>query len=143
MYNYIVPRYRSIDHTADLGAYIYGETPEAIFVNAAYAMTAMMLERLPLKVDRRDAISLEAMDRPALLVEFLNELLYRFQVKGLAVVDVRVSRLTDTKIKADVGLAPFDPDRHGLKTEIKAATYHQLEIIPRNHGFRARVIFDV
>ena len=138
-----MPRYRSIDHTADLGAFIYGETPEAIFVNAAYTMTAMMLDRPPRQADRRDAINLEAMDRPALLVEFLNELLYRFQVKGLAPVDVRISRLTEAKIKADVGLAPFDADRHGLKTEIKAATYHQLEIIPRENGFRARVIFDV
>jgi SHS2 domain-containing protein len=138
-----VPRYRSIDHTADLGAYIYGDTPEAIFVNAAHAMTAMMLERPPINADRRDVINLEGMDRPALLVEFLNELLYRFQVKGLAVTDVEIKRLTDTKIKADVGLALFDTGRQGLKTEIKAATYHQLEIIPREKGFRARVIFDV
>jgi SHS2 domain-containing protein len=138
-----VPRYRSIDHTADLGTYIYADTPEAIFVNAAYAMTAMMLERPPSKADQRESIDLEAMDRPALLVEFLNELLYRFQVKGLAVVDVQIHRLTDTKIKADIGLALLDADRHGLKIEIKAATYHQLEILSRNNGFRAKVIFDV
>lgn len=138
-----MPRYRMLEHTADLGVYFYGETPEKLFENAATSLFAIMLEKPPLKGDRRHRISASGNDMSEVLIYLLGELLYLFQVKGLCVTKAEISSVSDTTATADLELAEFDFDVHGIETEIKAATYHQLELKPWNKGWRAKVIFDL
>ncbi|MCF8106259.1 MAG: archease, partial [Desulfohalobiaceae bacterium] len=37
----------------------------------------------------------------------------------------------------------FDPTRHTIQTEVKGATYHQLELRRYEQGWKGRVIFDL
>ena len=138
-----VPRYRVIDHTADLGAYFYGADPKAVFENAGQALFDLMVDRLPRRGEEEVRVSVEGTDREDLLVRWLNEMLYLFQVKERVVASVEISGLSENGLSARVSLARFDLGRHGLKNEIKAATYHGLELRPWRKGWRARVIFDL
>ena len=38
---------------------------------------------------------------------------------------------------------PIDPERHGFRDVVKAATYHGLDVARRGDGYEARVILDV
>lgn len=46
-------------------------------------------------------------------------------------------------LKVDLTVMPFDLDRHGLKTDIKAVTYHQIEFRSWRSRWRGKVIFDL
>jgi len=46
-------------------------------------------------------------------------------------------------IEAKIYGEPYDEARHEIKTTVKSATYHQLEVARRGNGWRAAVIFDL
>lgn len=136
--------YRIIDHTADLGAEFYGADPAEVMVNSALALFELMLEDRPTGSEETLTLSLEADDRAELLVHWLSELIYLFQVREKVLVGVRIQDLTERSMTAELSLAAWDPERFGPPAEIKAATYHGLEFGPRpGGGWRARVIFDL
>jgi SHS2 domain-containing protein len=38
---------------------------------------------------------------------------------------------------------PFQEGVHVIKTEVKAVTYHRIEVRKENGGWRAQIIFDL
>jgi len=136
-------RYKVLDHTADLGAYFYGANPEEVFVNAGSALFSLMLDRTPRQGDETEKVTIEGTDPEDLLVRWLNELLYIFQVRERAAVDIRIEKFRGNGLTAVLTLAPYDLEVHGVKNEIKAATYHQVALEPIKNGWRAKVIFDL
>lgn len=140
--------YRVLDHTADTGIEVRAATPEELFAEAAVAFADTVTEvgRLAPRVKRRLAVRGD--DLPDLMVEWLSELLYRYEVEGLlfaAVREVELRREGDAgwALTARVVGEPHDPARHPLKTLVKAVTYHALEVGPEGEGWTARVIFDI
>ncbi len=74
------PKYRQLSHTADLGWRIRGATLEELFENAAAALVSTMVDRRTLRRTETREITLESADRESLLVDWLNHLLYLFDV---------------------------------------------------------------
>jgi len=136
-------RYSLIDHTADLGAFFYGADAQEVFVNAGLALFDLMVEHPPGQGRKMVRVALDGADREDLLVRWLNELLYLFQVQGLILTGVKIKGFSETSLAAKLTMTLFDLETHGLKNEIKAATYHQIELCPAPKGWRARVIFDL
>ncbi|MFH1092041.1 MAG: archease [Pseudomonadota bacterium] len=138
-----MPKYELIDHTADLAAFFYGADPKEVFENAGLALMELMVDRLPEQGGEKTDINLAGADFEELLVHWLNELLYWFQVHLKLTTAIEVQELSATKIIAAVSLADFDLNQHGIKCEIKAATYHQIEFREIEKDWRARVVFDL
>ena len=136
-------KYRQVPHTADIAYRIQGNTLAEIFVHAAEALVATMTDRRGLKAREQRDITVEAPDREALLVSWLNHLLYLYDVDGFLGRDFEVVDLGDERLTARAQGEAFDPERHVSKTAVKAATYHHLELKPRDHGWQATVIFDL
>ena len=136
-------KYRHLSHTADLGLRIYGDSLEELFENAGAALISVLTDRRYLSLRETREITLEAPDREALLVDWLNRLLYLFDVEGFLGREFHVTSLTDRRLEAVAWGEGFDPERHPEKTAIKAATYHHLEIGPRDGGWQATVILDL
>ncbi len=137
------PKYRQLPHTADLAWRIRGGTLKELFENAAGALVATMTDRRYIRRLEKRAIAVESPDREALLVDWLNHLLYLFDVAGFLGREFQVTTLTDRRLRATAWGERFDPERHPEKTAIKAATYHHLEIVPRGDGWQATVILDL
>jgi len=137
------PPYFQLSHTADAAWRIGGESLEDLFANAAAALTATLTDRRYVRGREAREVVIEAPDREALLVDWLNHLLYLFDTEGFLARDVRVVSLTDHHLQARVRGEIYDPDRHPQKTAVKAATYHHLEIIRKNGGWQATVILDL
>lgn len=136
-------KYWQISHTADVAYRIKGNSLAEIYINAAEALVATMTDRRGLKPREQRDIIVEAPDREALLVTWLNHLLYLYDVDGFLGRDFEIQELTDERLTALVQGEAFDPERHVSKTAVKAATYHHLELKPRDHGWQATVIFDL
>ena len=86
---------------------------------------------------------LTATDREALLVDWLNHLLYLFDQDGFLGRDFQVESLTPERLEARVTGESFDPARHPSLTGVKAATFHQLSIVPVEDGWEATVVLDL
>jgi SHS2 domain-containing protein len=135
--------YRQLPHTADLAWQIRGASLPELFENAAAALVATMTDRRYLRRREPRQIEVESPDREALLVDWLNWLLYLFDVEGFLGREFQIDTLTDQRLKATAWGEVFDPERHPEKTAVKAATYHHLEIAPRGNGWQATVILDL
>jgi SHS2 domain-containing protein len=136
-------QYRQIAHTADIAYRIEGDSLAEIYVNAAHALVATMTDRRLLRTKETRDIEVEAPDREALLIAWLNYLLYLYDVDGFWGREFDILELDDNSLKARARGETYDPERHVGKSSVKAATYHYLEITPRNHGWQATVIFDL
>ncbi|OGP69970.1 MAG: hypothetical protein A2Y80_05315 [Deltaproteobacteria bacterium RBG_13_58_19] len=136
-------KYRQLAHTADLGWKIWGRSLKEIYANAAAALTSTLTDRRNLRLRETREITVEAPDREALLVTWLNYLLYLYDVEGFLGRDFHILELTPERLSAQARGDIFDPARHVGKTAVKAATYHHLEINPQDHGWQATVILDL
>ena len=131
-----------IDHTADIGIIAYGKDEKEVFATAAYAMFSLVAELEGVDDALCREIEVTADDKEALLVAWLNELLYIFDVEHVIFNGFEVINLEEHRLRANAYGEKFDPLRHVLKAQVKAATYHMLKV-EKGDGFRAQIIFDV
>lgn len=136
-------KYEFINHTADLGIRVWGESIEELFENAAYSMFDIIadLNRVELKKTMKVEIEKEELDE--LLADWLRNLLYKFNGDRYLLKEFKVETIDTQGLKAKVKGEKLDLSRHHLKTEIKAVTYHGLEVKEVDRGWEAQIIFDV
>jgi SHS2 domain-containing protein len=142
----VAPRrrpYRQLPHTADLAWRLWGQDLPELFENAGHALSATLTDRRYLRRRATREVSLTAIDREALLVDWLNHLLYLFDQDGFLGRDFQVESLTPERLEARVTGEHFDPARHPALTGVKAATFHQLSIVPVQDGWEATVVLDL
>ncbi|MDY6892790.1 MAG: archease [Chloroflexota bacterium] len=137
-----MPQFEIVDHTADVGIAANGSSLEEAFANAAYGMFSLIAELEGVTETLCREISLQAPDQESLLVDWLNELLYLFDVDHVIFSRFEVRELDQNHLRAEAYGEQIDTSRHRLKTEVKAATYHSLKI-EENNGFRVQVILDM
>jgi SHS2 domain-containing protein len=132
-----------IEHTADIGIAAYGADLKQVFANAARGLFSLITELDAISEKNIYHIQVTAPDREALLLQWLNELIYRFEVKEMLFHRFTINTLTDTELKATGCGEKIDLAKHELKIQVKAATFHMLKIEQNNDGWEAQVIFDV
>ncbi len=131
-----------IDHTADVGVIAYGADINQAFANAARALFSLITELDSVEeVVYRD-IELTASDEESLLVQWLNELIYLFDVENIIFKKFDIIKLDNTRLKARSYGEKVDSSKHKLKTGVKAATYHMLKV-DRGDGCKVQVLFDI
>lgn len=139
-----------LEHPADLLVRAYGNSIEGAFINAARAMYSSLfdLERVEWNDgDRGGVLEFAAEDLEGLLQAFLDELLYHFEVHR------RMYRPKEASISHKGegysmsftydATATYNPNKHGMGTEIKAVTYHMMEVGKVGDRFYVQVLFDI
>jgi riboflavin kinase/FMN adenylyltransferase len=140
--------FREIEHTADRALQVWGQELPDLFAGAARGMYSLMgdLGQDSPVPTTWCQVSLSAMDRETLLVDWLNELLYLTEAEGVLFVSFQIESLTETALKARAGgFRPRAGAGHGLvtKADIKATTFHNLQIVPDEAGWSTVITFDV
>jgi SHS2 domain-containing protein len=133
--------YQFIDHTADVAVRARAETLAALLGQFARAFRDIVYEE---GAGERDSETFEiAAPTPEdAIVEFLGELIFRAFAEGRVVADVAaIEPLASDEIRFRCRLAFETIDEPA--TEIKAATYHGLEVKTIEGGVEATVVFDV
>jgi len=136
-------RFEILDHTADIGIIVHGENLKALFENAGEAFFHLItdLRKVRRRTERRINLGGESLDR--LMVDWLSELLYLHDVENLLFKGFDVESVGEDGLRAIVKGEPFQEGVHVIKTEVKAVTYHQIEVRQENGRWRAQVIFDL
>lgn len=119
---------------------IDAETLPALFEEAARGLADLLAEDAGGPPTRpAEHVVLSSGDRDALLVDWLNELVYRGEVDKCVYADVKVDRVDERGLEATIrGRQP-----HAPRTAVKAATWHRLKVRSKNGGFEASVVLDV
>jgi SHS2 domain-containing protein len=135
--------YRLIPHTGDLGMEVWGKDTADLFAQAGWSFFDIMIQTRGIELQQEIRIQVEAPDREALLVAWLGELLYIFEIERLVLGRFSIQVLTSQTLSAQGWGEPLDLQKHQVKTVVKAVTYHQLRIWEAKGLWRARVIFDL
>ena len=130
--------YELIDHTGDIGVVARASTLEGLCAECARAMFEILAEPAPPAPAGMERFEVPGADPAEELRDFLSELLYRFSADRKIYV---VFMPGQGSIEA--AWEPYDDARHPLRTELKAVTYHQLDVAREGEGWRGQVIFDV
>jgi SHS2 domain-containing protein len=131
-----------LEHPADIGFRAFGNTLEDLFANAAIAMLSIAGDPSAATPRNEYPISVESGDRDGLMVDWLNEVLYWYDGKLIALREFRVA-LGDNRIDAVATGEPRDAQRHRARLIVKAVTYHQLKIEQRDGIWIAEVYLDI
>jgi protein archease len=132
-----------IDHTADMGIVVVGKNLKELFQNASHAMMRIILKHGPEETGESVHISVQGSDLPDLMVRWLGEILYIFQGENRLVTQTKIFEITSNHLDAQIKTIPFSLATHEILTEIKAVTYHQIEVIRKGELWNARIIFDL
>lgn len=138
--------YQFFDHTGDVGAALTGRTLDELFVSAALAFTDTVTQLDRVEPKRPEEVDVAAPELDLLLVDFLSELLYRFDTRAWLTGDaeVEVRELDGGWALQGTLLGERQADtRHPIRILIKAVTYHGLEIKQRDDIWEARIVFDI
>jgi SHS2 domain-containing protein len=140
-------RFEFLEHTADLYIAAYGSSLEEAFENAASAMFEGMTDLAKVQPKEEDKIQVEGYDEQALLYNWLEALLVKFDVTGNLYSRFTVEEIQKTsqgfKLKARIWGEPFDQEKHLSKVGVKAVTYHQMEIIKKPSWVTVKFILDI
>jgi SHS2 domain-containing protein len=129
--------YRWVEHTSEVEVLIEDDSPRAVFIEALVALGDLLTEERGGDPVTHE-VSISAPDLPALLVEWLSELVYLAESDGFIPERVVEIEFTQTSLEATVGGQRARP-----QTVIKGVTYHDLELSQTEGRWRARVVLDV
>jgi SHS2 domain-containing protein len=130
------------EHTADLAVRAWAPDLAGLIEQAAGGMLALMVDETPPPVDQLTIVG-EGRDPEELLVDCLREVLTLWAVDHRLAVEVQVEDLADGEARCKVLVADEAAGRRAITQEIKAVTYHDLEITRREGRLEVTVVFDV
>jgi SHS2 domain-containing protein len=132
-----------IDHTADLGIRVFGKDERQLYNHAGLALFDLIVHPGPPKKGKIRRISVQGMDWPDLMAAWLRELLYLWSGKEILVQNIDIKVIKPFMIEANLECLHFDPIHHEIRHDIKAVTYHGLDVKQEKKGWTSTIIFDV
>ena len=138
--------FRLREHTADVAVEATGESLDAVFGAVADGMAAAMCEEVPDAGGERFDLSVAAEGREPLLFDYLDELIYERDVRGVLPVD---NEPTVSAPSSDGGEWTLSASTRGIPLanvearDLKAVTYSEMDLSEGADGWHAYVVFDV
>lgn len=141
-----IKKFEFFDVTADVGFRAYGQDLNNAFANAAQAMFEVMTNTSQVKPTVKREIIVESEDEQALLYDWLSELLFLHDYEDLVfskfTVDIKQKDPETFNLHAEVWGEKFNPATHEIRDEVKAVTFHLMEIIKEENRCSLQVIVD-
>jgi SHS2 domain-containing protein len=134
---------RTFEHTADVGLEARADDLGELLAALAEGLADLVAPREQVSPREGRTLAVRADDPASLAVDFLNELAAALQSDRFLVAEVRVASADETSVDAELLGEPYDARRHEYATEVKAATYHEIQVAEHADGWLARVILDI
>ncbi len=150
--------YKIIEHTADIGIYAEANSLENLFIDFAFGFkeltynttsisNSFSMNNIVVEQFEINNIELSTNTYEELLIYFLDELNYNLITEQLLFHSIDKLKIYESdNLKSFISIINFikyNSAIHQLKSEIKAVTFHQLEIKKMNDKYFATVIFDI
>ncbi|MCL5877000.1 MAG: archease [Candidatus Bathyarchaeota archaeon] len=140
-------RFEFLEHTADVYVRAFGTSIEQAYENAALAMFETMTDSGKIAQTIEETLEVEAEDQYALLYNWLEALLVKFETDGMLYSRFQICDWKETaesfRFSAKVWGEKFDPKKHPQKVGVKAVTYHLMVIIREPERVVLEFILDI
>jgi SHS2 domain-containing protein len=138
--------YERLEHKADTGFLVKAPSWQRLYTDAALALTDLRVRLDRITDAEKRTAQVVAEDKEGLMVKWLTEVLFLFEKDRFLAKRVVFTQFDGKSIGATFWGETYNPLRHGTVSEIKAVTYHQLqlgEIAGTEPQFFARVFLDL
>ena len=132
-----------LEHPSDMGLEVWGPDLTEVFRQAALGLTSILVDPASVRDRERRTLDVKGSDNENLLVRWLSEILYLCDGADFLVSDVEIRTLEDSSLKAILKGEKVDTRQHRFRMDVKAVTYHQLEIALDDNVWTARVYLDI
>lgn len=136
------PRWELVEHTADVGIRGWGADFPALVEAMAGGLFDVIVGRGGVRTRVSRKLRIEGIGTEDLLHEALEALNTLHQVRGELYSRFRV-KATQTGLLIEAWGEGIDPVRHELRTEVKAVTWHDLEVRDTGEGWEGSVLLDI
>jgi SHS2 domain-containing protein len=120
---------------------------EEAFENAALAMFEVMTDTSTVESTTTDSFQVDAHDEYALLYRWLETLLVKFEIDMKLYSRFKVApikkRGESLSFSATAQGETYLPEKHPARGEVKAVTYHRMEIETKPGSVSVRYILDL
>jgi SHS2 domain-containing protein len=131
-----------VDHTADTAIRGWGSTPEELFVNMAKGLFKVIGGEATVSSTKTRALDVEAENPNELLHDWLETLNALHQIHHELYTGFELS-IDENLLKATVRGGPMAGGAGEFGIEVKAVTWHDLNIRETPHGLEAYVLLDI
>jgi len=138
-------RFEFVDITvADVAFVAYGKDLNELFANAASAMFEVMINTEQIKPKVKKELRVKGNDLQSLMFNWLNRLLVFVDADNLAFSEFEV-KVDEKKLVLNAVCKgeEMNQQKHETRTQVKAATYHKLQVKKGKDGWKAQVILDI
>ena len=135
--------YHLLEHPSDLGIEASGRTVGEAFEQAALGLISVIAETTTIELSDERIIKVDAQDYENLLVRWLSEILYLYDGEDYLLKEAKIESISPTKLAAKISGEKYKPEKHKLKMDVKAVTYHQLSIETSSAMTTVRVFLDI
>ena len=143
MLELIIMEYEFLDHTADVCVRVFGASFSELLKNAAHALMDLIVDRQSVRSALEVPFEIQGDTKEELLIKMLGEILYLNQADKLVFKDIEITNVAGSRVSGMLYGEAFDALRHEPELDIKAATYHNLNIERVNDKLKADIVFDI
>jgi SHS2 domain-containing protein len=136
--------YEELDHTADVGVVVRGDSAEQTLSRLVLALGALLSGGGAVTEQRELVVRVGPGEHSEMAVDVLRELLFRFDSEHVVASSCE-TRWLDPERGAElrVGVGAYDEIAHAEGIELKAVTLHAARFEPRDGGWTAQIVFDI
>ena len=139
--------FKFLEHMGDAYIETYGLSLEEAYANAALAMFEVMTDTSKVEPKIEESVMAEGHDLKSLLYDWLENLLVRYGVENRLFSKFVVEKINAENdhftLKAKAFGEDFNQKKHPSKTEVKAVTYHLMEVEYSDTECRLRFLLDL
>lgn len=136
-------RYRILNRSSDLVVKVSGKTQAELFANSAFALFDLITDIEKVQMQDRLPLEVEGVNGDDLMVNWMRELLYLFQVSGYLLKEFQVHETKENYVRGEVIGEKFDPDRHEIQRDIRSVVTHQCRMEKTGDQWTAQVMFEL
>ena len=138
--------FRYLDHMTDAIIEAYGSTLDEAFENSAKGLVNTMFNIKEITPDQEAEVIAKGHDIESLLYDWLEKVMLRILIDNIVLSDFKV-KISESNgnyfLKGIVKGEVLDLQKHHYKVEIKAVTYHEMEIKQKGNIITARFLLDL
>jgi SHS2 domain-containing protein len=135
--------YRYLDHMTDAVIEAYGDNLEEAFENAARGLNDTMIDLKTVRPTMEFKISAKGHDLYSLLFDWLDKVMLLLVADGFVMSEFSVKIKEGYSLEGTAKGEKLDLDRHRYKVEIKAVTYHEMEVRQEKGKTTVRFLLDL
>jgi SHS2 domain-containing protein len=135
--------FEPFDTTADVGLKIFGKNLTEIFENASLGMFSLILEPFTPEDYITKELEYQSENNEEILFSLLSDLVYLLDVEGFVLHKISTKELGKFYFKFALVGEKYSKSKHSFLMQIKAVTYHNLEIKKVGEYYQTDIVFDV